>query len=295
MRLVGMSFWLVLLASVSPLWGQARGFSCPTAVPVPATGTGERKADLDAAVSLFEGMMGPKLKAPPFSAKLKAEYNTTQIEIMSKYPHADKLALGQQELAIGCGLIKDSSLTDAEKLKQYNLLMKEVNNFISPSHVNSTGKHTKATSSAPASQVPGYVGGNYCPSGNCPSNTTISTPPPPKVTFTQSDEVSGDGRFSDTRFMDMAGLTVLIINLKGDFANPSFFIQCNSACGTRDTKLADRQRAEVYWDVGYRIERRSGTDFVVKLDNRLYDGDKVLVYIVAMGGQPVTITNAVGL
>jgi hypothetical protein len=95
--------------------------------------------------------------------------------------------------------------------------------------------------------------------------------------------------------MDIPGLTVLVINLKGDFVNPSFFIQCNSACGTKDTKLADRQRAEVYWDVGYRIERRSGTDFVVKLNDRLYDGDKVLVYISAMGGQPVTITNAVGL
>lgn len=158
-----------------------------------------------------------------------------------------------------------------------------------------TGQLPTPSTPAPAPQVPAYVGGNYCPNGICPSSTTISAPPPPRVTFKQSDEVSGNGRFTDSRFVNIPGLSVLIINLKGDFANPSFLIQCDSACGTRDTKVADRQRAEVYWDVGYTIKRRSGTDFIVKLNDRLYDRDMVLVYIVAMDRQPLTITNVVGL
>jgi hypothetical protein len=289
MRIVVVSSWLFLLVSLSPLSGRASGFSCPTASPVPATGTGERKADVDAAVSLFEGMMGPKLKAPPFSAKFKADYHTTQNEIMSKYPNADKLALGQQELAIGCGLIKESSLTDAEKLKQYNLLLKEINNFMSPSRITNTGGHAKATSIAPSQQVPGYVGGNYCPNGNCPSNTSYSVPPPPELNVYPTDEWQ-----MNAKYQRMPGMSAVMVSPKSMFRNPAFLVSCSALCVIRGVVEGSNFRTGRVWDDNTKFEvdppRRAAEQFKITLaDGSLVGGALVRVDVQSVDGQPVSI------
>lgn len=95
----------------------AADFPCPA--PVQQT-QDEIKGDIDGqAQTLF------KIGA----AQLKGAVQTSVVDLFSKYPNADKVAMLQDLLSTSCNLIKNSSMSDGEKFDRWMTIFPQVKSF----------------------------------------------------------------------------------------------------------------------------------------------------------------------
>ncbi len=179
-------------------------FSCDTAIgqmncqrfsPVPAT-VSDSKTDFGAAIDLFKGAFLGSTKVPPVSASAQYKSRDAQIEVLSKFPNADVLALRQQELYYVCQLLNsDSKMGTKEKLDYLH----RVSSGLTVSATIRTKASAKARASNDSNSHIPIVSSpitQSCPNGICINgsgtinNPTVinNGPPPLSVSCGQTEE-----------------------------------------------------------------------------------------------------------
>jgi hypothetical protein len=66
------------------------------------------------------------------AGNLKGEVNKTVVNLWEKYPNADRIAIVQNLESSSCYLVRDSTLSDKEKISAWTQMLQQFSGYLSP-------------------------------------------------------------------------------------------------------------------------------------------------------------------